>query len=158
MAETKFITVYTDGSCDPAHRMGGWAAILCIENQQLVLKGKEPNTTHQRMELTAVLQVLEYLQHNHLLSSPVQIYADSHYVTNLQKRRVKLEGKNFLTKRNQPIRNIDLVRKFFNLIEKVDVEFIKVQAHQKVGSGENLNRDADKLARSEVRKHLRSVL
>jgi ribonuclease HI len=153
----KSITIYTDGSCNSTHHIGGWAAILLIEDQKLVLKGREPNTTHQRMELTALLRALEYLDHNQLLTLPVQICADSQYVVNLQQRRTKLEGKNFLTKKNQPIRNIDLVSRIFDFVDKINIEFIKVEAHKKVTSGENLNRDADKLARGVIREHLRSI-
>lgn len=149
------IKVYTDGSCNHAHRTGGWAVILFIENQKLVLKGKEPNTTHQRMELTAVLKMLEYVEQNHLMTWPIQVYTDSQYVVNLQKRRANLVGKSFLTKRNLPVANVDLVTTFFNLIDRVTIEFMKVQAHQKVSSSENPNRNADKLARAEVRDHLR---
>jgi ribonuclease HI len=154
--EMKSITVYTDGSCNHAHRTGGWAAILFIENQKFVLKGKELNTTHQRMELTAVLKMLEYVEHNHLLTVPIQVYTDSQYVVNLQKRRANLVGKSFLTKRNLPVANTDLVTKFFTGIDKVTIEFTKVQAHQRVTSGENLNRDVDKLARAEVREYVQT--
>ncbi len=153
----KSITVYTDGSCNHAHRTGGWAAILFIGNQKLVLKGKEQDTTHQRMELTAVLKMLDYVEHNHLLTRPIQVYTDSQYVVNLQKRRANLVGKSFLTKRSLAVANVDLVREFFTAIDKVTIEFTKVHAHKRVPSGENLNRDVDKLARAEVREYLRTV-
>ena len=109
------------------------------------------------MELTAVLQALKYLDNNNLLTAPIIVYADSQYVINLQKRRIKLESKDFLTKRNQPIRNIDLVTTFLNYIDKIKIEFIKVAAHQKVSEQDNLNREADKFARSVVREHLRAL-
>jgi ribonuclease HI len=151
----KSIAVYTDGSCSPLHRIGSWAAILLIDDQKLVLKGKEPDTTHQRMELTAVLKALEYCQHNHLLTQPVQLYADSQYVINLEKRRAKLESNSYLTKSGQPIRNVDLVKKLIVYLDNSVVEFIKVAAHQKNGESVNINREVDKIARRIIREHLR---
>jgi len=152
----KSIAVYTDGSCDPLHRIGSWAAILLIDDQKLVLKGKEPDTTHQRMELTAVLSALEYLEKNELSAQPIHIYADSQYVINLPKRRAKLERNSFLTNGGQPIRNADLVKNLIRYLDNSVIEFIKVAAHQKISAVENLNREADKLARSIIREHGRT--
>jgi ribonuclease HI len=151
----KSVAVYTDGSCNACHQIGSWAAILFIEDQKLVLKGKEPDTTHQRMELTAVLKALEYLEHNHLLTLPVQLYADSQYVINLEKRRAKLESNSYLTKSGQPVRNADLVKKLIGYLDNSVIEFIKVAAHQKKGESVNVNREVDKIARRMIREHLR---
>lgn len=151
MPEQKYITIYTDGSCNHIHRIGGWAAIVLIDNQKIILKGKDVNTTHQRMELMAVLKALEYLQHHQLLVQPVHIYADSQYIVNIQRRRITLEMKNFLTKKGQPIRNDDLVQKLIRYFDSAIIEFTKVAAHQKITETENYNREADKLARSIIR-------
>ena len=153
----KSLTIYTDGSCNHSHGIGGWAAIVRIGEQKLVLKGKELNTTHQRMELTAVLRALEYLELNQLSTLPVKVYTDSQYVINLQKRRPKLVQTKFVTKKNLPIRNVDLVEKILDYVDKLNIEFLKVEAHQKVSEIENLNREVDKLARSIVREHLRAL-
>jgi ribonuclease HI len=151
----KSVAVYTDGSCNPCHQIGSWAAILLIDDQKLVLKGKEPDTTHQRMELTAVLKALEYLEHNHLLTLPVQLYADSQYVINVEKRRARLESNSYLTKSGQPVRNADLVKKLIGYLDNSVIEFIKVAAHQKKGESVNVNREVDKIARRMIREHLR---
>ena len=153
----KSLTIYTDGSCNHSHGIGGWAAIVLMGEQKLVLKGKELNTTHQRMELTAVLRALEYLELNQLSTLNIKVYTDSQYVTNLQNRRSKLEAKNFLTKKNLLIRNVDLVEKLLSYIDKMNIQFIKVEAHQKVSEMKNLNREVDKLARSVVRKNLSTL-
>jgi ribonuclease HI len=154
MPEHKYITVYTDGSCNPIHKMGGWAAIVLIDNQKIILKGKDVNTTHQRMELLAVLKALEYLQQNQLLAQQVNICADSQYVIEIRRRRRALEANDFLTKKGQPIRNDDLVRKLISYLDNATIEFTKVAAHQKITEIENLNREADKLARSIIREHI----
>ena len=148
--------MYTDGSCNPLRRIGSWAAILFIGDQKLVLKGKESDTTHQRMELSAVLKALEYLENHQLLAQSVQLFADSQYVVDLQKRRAKLESSSFLTKGGQPIRNVDLVKKLILYLDKSVIEFIKVAAHQKASASVNVNREVDKIARRIIREELRS--
>lgn len=155
MDRNKSVTVYTDGSCNPLHQIGSWAAILLIEDKKLVLTGTEPDTTHQRMELTAVLKALEYVEHNDLLTQPVQLYSDSQYVINLEKRGAKLESNSYLTKSGQPIRNVDLVKKIIGYLDNSVIEFIKVAAHQKNDESVNLNREVDKIARRIIREHLR---
>ena len=155
MRGQKYITVYTDGSCNPLHKVGGWAAIVLIQDQKIILKGKEVNTTHQRMELLAVLKALEYLQQRQMLANPVNICADSQYAIDIQKKRPALEVNNFLTKKGHPVRNDDLVRQIILFFDIATIEFTKVTAHQKLTETENFNREADKLARAIVRDHIR---
>ena len=155
MSKHNYITVYTDGSCNPAHRIGGWAAIVLIDNQKIILKGKDVNTTHQRMELMAVLNAFDYLQQNQLLDRPVNICADSQYVIDIRKRRRGLEANNFLTKKGHPIRNDDLVQRLIHYLDSTETEFTKIAAHQKIAEIENFNREADKLARGIIREHFR---
>ena len=107
------------------------------------------------MELTAVLKALEYVEHSHRLTQPVQLYSDSQYVINLENRRAKLESSSYLTKSGQPVRNADLVKILFGYLNNSVIEFIKVAAHQKNDGSVNLNREVDKIARRIIREHLR---
>ncbi|MDH4090790.1 MAG: ribonuclease HI [Cyclobacteriaceae bacterium] len=149
------ITIYTDGSCNPLHKIGGWAAILLIDDKKVILKGKELNTTNQRMELIAVLESLAYLRKNSLLANPITICSDSQYVVNIQKRSTNLTANNLLTGKGQSIRNADLVKKLIDHFASGLIKFTKVVAHQKVLHNENHNREADKIARRIVRDHFR---
>src|SRR5688572_13559036 len=99
------IAIYTDGSCHTQLKSGGWAAILFVEQQKIVLEGKDENTTHHRMELTAVIRSLEYLRMNKLLQEHITIYSDSQYVVGLVKRKDRLAASSFLTKKLDSIRN-----------------------------------------------------
>ena len=56
------IVVYTDGACSGNPGPGGWGSILCYQGQEKILSGFEPNTTNNRMELTAVIQGLSALK------------------------------------------------------------------------------------------------
>jgi ribonuclease HI len=57
--------IYTDGSCHPPPRTGAWVAIIFIEREKVVLSGQVADTTHNRMELLAVMGALSYLKTNH---------------------------------------------------------------------------------------------
>ena len=52
--------VYTDGSCDTQFLTGAWVCILLIGEERQQLSGLEMNTTHNRMELLAVIKGIEF--------------------------------------------------------------------------------------------------
>jgi ribonuclease HI len=149
------IIIYTDGSCNPRHGVGAWASLLFIDQSKVVLTGAEEQTTHQRMELQAVIKSFEYLAQANLLSRVVELYTDSQYVTGLSGRKIKLKASGFMTKKNVPIRNSDLVRILIEYSERMHVHFIKVKAHQK-NTEQNSNREVDLLARKIVRERINS--
>ena len=153
--EVNAIIIYTDGSCNPKHGVGAWASLLFIDESKVVLTGTEEQTTHQRMELQAVIKSFEYLAQANLLSRVVALYTDSQYVTGLSSRKMKLKASGFITRKNVPIRNADLVRILIEYSEMMNVQFIKVKAHQK-NDDQNSNREVDLLARKIVREHVTS--
>lgn len=74
----KTIQIYTDGACSGNPGSGGWAVIILNEASEeiLALSGGEPDTTNNRMELTAVIRALEGLEE----PCAVELYSDSKYV------------------------------------------------------------------------------
>ncbi len=73
----KDVTIYTDGACSGNPGPGGWAAILSYKGVEKKISGGEPETTNNRMELTAVIRALELLKE----SCAVTVYTDSQYVS-----------------------------------------------------------------------------
>jgi ribonuclease HI len=65
--------VYTDGACIGNPGPGGWAWAV-VDGPYA--SGAEPQTTNQRMEITAVVRALESL------AGPVLVMSDSTYVVN----------------------------------------------------------------------------
>jgi ribonuclease HI len=145
------IEIYTDGSCHTGHHIGAWAAILLIGNEKIVLKGKAQDTTHNRMELMAVIKAVEFMDENHKGSSLI-VYTDSQYVHHIPERKDKLKKKQFLTNKGTPIQNVDLVQTLILQIERHSISFIKVKAHQKPNDSMNYNIVVDKIARELVRE------
>ena len=148
------IKAYTDGSCNTTHKFGAWAAIVFINDDEVVLKGTAKNTTNNRMELCGVLNVLDYLKTNNLHYSEIIIYTDSQYVEGIKSRIPKFKLQNYKTKKGVAIKNEDLVRRLVNFIETLNVEFVKVKAHQKETTTKNYNRFVDKLSRKLVRNYV----
>ena len=152
-----FIAIYSDGSCDPLKKVGGWAAIIFQKNKKTIINGYAPGTTNQRMELTAIIRSLEAIQTDDLSGVQIKIYSDSQYAIKLPARKDKLKAGSFLTKRGVPVRNADLLAVLIKYIESMNIEFIKVKAHQKTASSPDFSREADMLSRKIMRKHLLSL-
>ena len=55
----KHIDIYTDGSCRCNPGPGGWGAVLVYKGFEKELSGGEPETTNNRMDLTAVIKALQ---------------------------------------------------------------------------------------------------
>ena len=70
------VVIYTDGACEPNPGPGGWAALLRFGSQEKVLSGRHPETTNNRMELTAAVQALAALNR----PCRVDFYTDSEYL------------------------------------------------------------------------------
>ncbi len=72
----KTVTLYTDGACSGNPGPGGWGAILEYMGHERELSGGHPETTNNRMELTAVIEGLKRLKE----PCTVELYSDSKYV------------------------------------------------------------------------------
>jgi ribonuclease HI len=145
-------TIYTDGSCHTQSLNGAWVAILFIGNERKQLSGLEINTTHNRMELTAVIKAIEFLRDHYTEIADVTIYTDSQYVTALKDRQKRLTALSFASKRGRVLQNSDLIKKLLELFESYTIETIKVKAHQKINDLNKYNIEADRLSRKIVRE------
>ncbi len=143
--------VYTDGSCHTQKRFGAWVAIILYNGSETILQGSEPNTTHHRMELLAVINAINYVCNNTSGKIVLQIFTDSQYVVGLPAREHKLSTTHFLTKSGRTLQHADLVKSFFQLLEMHSIVLHKVKAHQSTNEAINYNELADQLARGIVR-------
>jgi ribonuclease HI len=150
--EEPVVKIYTDGSCHSQRLVGAWAAILFIKDEKVIIQGSEVETTHNRMELLAVIKAVNYIVDRGLKHTRIEIYSDSQYVVNLRSRIEKLKQRNFITNKGTPIQNSDLVQSLINLIEQYDLDFTKVKAHQK--NGDEINREVDIIVRKLLRKNV----
>jgi ribonuclease HI len=158
----RVIEIYTDGSCHTQCKIGGWAAILFLDGQKIILQGVDQNTTHNRMELLAVIKAIEFTEENYKDAS-LKVYTDSQYVFRIPERMEKLKRTDFITKKGKALQNQDLLEILISGIETLSIEFVKVKAHQhsdssNFNSPENYNSEVDKLARQIVREAVNSSI
>jgi ribonuclease HI len=138
------VELFTDGACSGNPGPGGWAFILRhpSSNKELESSGGDPQTTNNRMELTAVVRGLETLKK----PSHVTLLTDSVYVgkglaewlakwkANGWRRR---EGKQW-----KEIKNEDLWRRLDELVARHTLTYVRVAGH----SGHAENDRCDELA------------
>ena len=142
----KTVDVYTDGACSGNPGPGGWAAVLRFGIHEKELSGSMPHTTNNRMEVFAVISALGALKER----CHVRIHSDSAYVVNAFRQGWldSWQRKGWKTADGKPVENQDLWRLMVIVVQKHQVEFIKVAGH---ADCEENNR-CDELARAEIRK------
>ena len=146
------ITIYTDGSCHTQLKIGAWAAVILVDGKKKILTGKAENTTHNRMELTAVIDALMFVQNNYGVTREIKIISDSQYVIGLTAREQKLSANDFITKKGKPVQNADLVKQLLFLLNTMNVNLEKIKAHQQKTGVDDYNIEVDKLSRKLVRE------
>jgi ribonuclease HI len=149
--EKALIEIYSDGSCHTQLEIGAWAAIVFIDQKKMILKDTEMNTTHNRMEMLAVIRAIEYGINKVIAPRLFAVFSDSQYVIRIRERMERLKQNNFITKKGSAIQNVDLVKRLIELIDTEEIKFIKVKAHSRT-EGDIINREVDILVRELLRE------
>jgi ribonuclease HI len=145
------IEIYTDGSSHTQKLIGAWAAIIYYNDSKIIIKQVVVNTNHNRMEMQAVIQAIKFVDTNYSTNIPIIINSDSQYVVNLVDRKEKLKKNEFITRKGNPVKNLDLVNTLIDQIETHEITFNKIKAHVK--DGDIKNREVDLLVRKLMREH-----
>ena len=135
----KSVTLITDGPCLGNPGPGGWAAILRHGGTKRELSGAQPETTNNRMEMTAVLEGLSALNER----CQVTIEIDSEYVKKGITEWIAGWKRGWKTAAKQPVKNQDLWRKLDEAVARHDIEWRWVKGH----SDHADNNRCDELAR-----------
>ena len=143
------IEIYTDGSCNTRYKIGVWGSLILGIDERKIITGSEMETTHQRMELRAVLESLQFLEAQGLLHNQFVIFSDSQYVIGLENRKKKLTDSNYISGSGSEIQNTDLLKLFYQYLDRIHIPFTKVMAHK---SGNPFNREIDMICRKEMRE------
>lgn len=138
------IEIFTDGACSGNPGPGGWGVVLCYRGVEKELSGGEPETTNNRMELTAAIMAIEALKR------PVRarIHTDSTYLRDGITRWLRnWKSNGWRTAARKPVRNADLWRRLDDALVDHDVAWIWVKGH----AGHSGNERADRLARQALK-------
>ena len=109
----KKVEIFTDGACKGNPGPGGWGALLRMGRHEKELSGGEPQTTNNRMEMTAVIEALRALK------GPVaaRVHTDSQYVQKGISEWIHGWKRNgWKTADRKPVKNVDLWQKLDALV------------------------------------------
>ncbi|MFC1540820.1 ribonuclease HI [Candidatus Latescibacterota bacterium] len=144
------IKIYTDGGCSPNPGLGGWAAILISpshNNYTREISGSEPDSTNNRMELTAAIMALKTLKN----PSDIELYTDSQYLKNAftQGWLDKWTRNGWKSSGKKAVKNIDLWKELIELSDKHTIEWKWIKGH----SNNHYNERCDELVLLARKKH-----
>lgn len=125
-AYMKRIQIITDGACVGNPGPGGWACILRYNGQAKELFGAVPQTTNNRMELTAAIEGLRQLKE----PCDVEVVTDSEYVKNgITKWILGWKRNGWLTAAKKPVINKDLWVELDELARPHRIEWTWTKGH-----------------------------
>ena len=137
------VVIHTDGACSGNPGPGGWGAILAFGDREKELKGGEPLTTNNRMELMAAISALEALKR----PCRVDLHTDSQYVRNgVMSWMATWKRNGWRTADRKPVKNVDLWQRLEGALAPHQVGWHWLRGH----AGHVMNERADVLAREAI--------
>ena len=120
------IDIFTDGSCSGNPGPGGWSGVI-IHDLISILTGYETNTTNNRMELMATINVIKLIDPR----ININLYTDSNYVKNgitvWIQNWIKNNWKN---SQKKEVANKDLWLQLYDLNNTYNINWNWVKAHE----------------------------
>ena len=131
------VEIFTDGACKGNPGPGGWGAIIRSGPHEKELSGGEPQTTNNRMELTAAIRALQALNR----PCDVTLSTDSNYVRDgIMKWIHGWQRNGWRTSDRKPVKNAELWQQLLDAVGPHRVEWHWVKGHS--GHVENDRVDA----------------
>ena len=139
MSNEETVDIYADGGCRGNPGPGGWGVLLQAGSSKKELWGGEPDTTNNRMELTAVIRALEALKRK----TTLRVHTDSQYVQKGISTWIHNWKRNgWRTADKKPVKNAELWQILDGLAQQHDIQWLWVKGH----AGHPGNERADALA------------
>ena len=124
----KKIQAITDGSCLGNPGPGGWACILRYGERHKEMSGGEPQTTNNRMELTAAIRALDALTE----SCVIEVVTDSEYVKNgVESWMARWKKNGWMTAAKKPVQNQDLWEALDQALSRHSATWVWTKGHAK---------------------------
>ena len=143
--EEDVVEIYADGACSGNPGPGGWGTILEYRGVTKEISGYNPETTNNRMELTAVLAGLR------LLKRPcrIRVVTDSSYVVKGMTEWIDgWRRRHWINASKKPVLNRDLWEELLVASSPHSVEWRWIKGHD----GHEQNERCDRLARQAIEK------
>ncbi len=142
MSNQDVVEIYTDGGCEPNPGVGGWAAVLRCGDRAKELSGGAPDTTNNRMELTAAIEALKALRR----PCRVVLHTDSQYLKNGVTQWMPAWRRRNWSRKGGELKNVDLWQELDGLTRAHEIEWKWVRGH----AGHVFNERCDELAGREI--------
>jgi ribonuclease HI len=143
--ENTRVEVFCDGACSGNPGPGGYGAILRCGGTEKEISGGAPDTTNNRMEMTAVIEALRQLTR----PCSVSITTDSQYVVKGMTEWIAgWQRRGWMNSKKEPVLNRDLWESLLEQSLKHTVTWIWVRGH----AGHPENERCDQLAREALSK------
>jgi len=142
----KHVDIYTDGACSGNPGPGGYGVVLVYNGVEKELSGSCPDTTNNRMELTAAIIGLRALKQ----PCEVTLTTDSKYVCDAVTKgwARSWQSRGWVKSDKSPALNSDLWEQLLALLDHHKVELVWVRGH----NGHPYNERCDRLAVAEIQR------
>ncbi len=119
--------VFTDGGCQPNPGPGGWGYVHVVDGEVVRHDhGHDPQTTNNRMELTALINAFSSLPED----ADIDVYSDSELCVKTINEWAKAWEKRGWRRSSGPIANLELVQKLYALhLSRPNVRLKWIKAH-----------------------------
>jgi len=137
------VEIFCDGACSGNPGVGGWGSVLRYGDKEKELSGAAPETTNNRMELTAAIEALASLKR----PCQVVLTTDSQYL--MKGMTEWISGwvrKGWVNSKKDPVLNRDLWERLLELSKIHRIEWRWVRGH----NGHPENERCDELARKAI--------
>ena len=146
----KKVLLITDGACIGNPGPGGWACILRYNEHERELYGCAPQTTNNRMELTAAIEGLKAIKE----SCAVKVVTDSEYLKNGITTWIhNWKRRGWVTREQKPVINKDLWLELDERVQKHQTEWVWTKGHANHAD----NNRCDELARTAATEQITNV-
>ncbi|MFA5453853.1 MAG: RNase H family protein [Sulfurimonas sp.] len=129
--------LFTDASVDPQTKIGYGAYLLIPEfsleapiskHKKSIKTKKFKDTTSSKLELETLLWALGKIPTK---KCKIIVYTDCQNIISLKAREERIVKNNYMTRKNTLIGNHELYKKFYNITDRYECDFIKVKGHKK---------------------------
>jgi ribonuclease HI len=139
------VEIFCDGACSGNPGPGGYGAILRYGGNEKEISGAAPDTTNNRMEMTAVIEALRQLKR----PCRVSITTDSQYVVKGMTEWIDgWQRKGWRNSKKEPVLNRDLWEMLLEESKRHSINWNWVRGH----AGHEENERCDQLAREALTK------
>lgn len=119
--------VFTDGGCQPNPGPGGWGYVYVVDGEIVNQEhGHDPQTTNNRMELTALIRAFSSLPED----AQIEVHSDSELCVKTINEWAPMWERRGWKRSSGPIANLELVQQLYALhLAKPGIKLKWIKAH-----------------------------